>query len=102
MTGPPPAAALRWAPEPSGGWRLHLGGDWRGCSTQALADARPDSATPAPASGSGAARITVDGSALAILGRPLPPEERASLQSSGAGSADLVQALLTLPEAHLA
>ena len=46
--------------------------------------------------------LGVDGSALAVLGRPLPPEERASLQSSGAGNADRVQALLTLPEAHLA
>jgi len=46
--------------------------------------------------------LGVDGSALALLGRPLPPEERASLQSSGAGSAETVQALLTLPEVHLA
>ena len=46
--------------------------------------------------------LGVDGSALALLGRPLPPEERASLQSSGAGGAETVQALLTLPEVHLA
>jgi len=44
----------------------------------------------------------IDRHARALLGRPMPAEERKQLESSGAGNKDLVQALLTLPEAHLA
>jgi hypothetical protein len=32
----------------------------------------------------------------------MPAEEKKQLETSGAGNRDLVQALLTLPEAHLA
>jgi len=46
--------------------------------------------------------LGIHGAALALLGRPLPAEERQALKKSGAGQRDLVQALLTLPEAHLA
>jgi hypothetical protein len=44
----------------------------------------------------------LDGSARALLGRPLPGSERDRLVSSGAGKGDLAHALLSLPEAHLA
>ena len=44
----------------------------------------------------------LDGSARALLGRPLPGSERDRLVSSGAGKRDLAHALLSLPEAHLA
>jgi uncharacterized protein (DUF1800 family) len=40
--------------------------------------------------------------ARALLGRPLPGPERERLAKSGAGRRDLVHALLSLPEAHLA
>lgn len=70
MTAPLPEAELRWEPGPAGGWRLRLGGDWRGRGTQALAGASPPSgrvgeaeAVAAPASGGGGA-ITVDATAL--------------------------------------
>jgi len=46
--------------------------------------------------------LGIDGAALAVLGRPLPPIERGMIESSDAGSKDRLQALLTLPEAHLA
>ena len=45
---------------------------------------------------------SIDQAALAVLGRPLPGPEGTQLAASGAGKQDLVQALLTLPEAHLA
>ena len=43
----------------------------------------------------------LDDAAQVVLGRPLAAEERSKLKSSGAGNKDLVQALLTTPEAHL-
>ena len=45
---------------------------------------------------------SIDNAALALLGRPLPGPEGKQMAGSGAGAKDLVQALLTLPEAHLA
>ncbi|MHC4972503.1 MAG: DUF1800 domain-containing protein [Planctomycetota bacterium] len=44
----------------------------------------------------------LDDCARALLGRPLPGPERDRLAKSGAGRPDLVHALLSLPEAHLA
>ena len=38
----------------------------------------------------------------ALLGRPVPEADRKKMLESGAGQRDLVQALLSLPEAHLA
>jgi hypothetical protein len=37
-----------------------------------------------------------------LLGRPVPEAEKDKLLASGAGKRDLVHALLSLPEAHLA
>lgn len=46
-------------------------------------------------------RWRLDDAAQAVLGRSLPAAERRELTKSGAGNRDLVQALLTTPEAHL-
>jgi len=45
---------------------------------------------------------TLDELSTALLGRPLPAPERSRLARSGAQGSDLVHALLSLPEAHLA
>ena len=42
----------------------------------------------------------LDDAAQAVLGRALPDAERQDLKASGAGNRDLVQALLSTPEAH--
>ncbi|MHC4547470.1 MAG: DUF1800 domain-containing protein [Planctomycetota bacterium] len=44
----------------------------------------------------------LDACARALLGRPLPEPERNRFSRNGAGRRDLVHALLSLPEAHLA